>query len=127
MQSRFTRIAFLLALLVLPLLPHRAAAQAGKYTYMQMTTIESVIAGGMGRSKVSFTPEFKGAKEAPLENLFSLTGLNMGNLRGNEEAINSYMQKISDDGWELVTSVPLTYSLQGSGLFMTRYIFRKAK
>ncbi|TGE27205.1 hypothetical protein [Hymenobacter metallicola] len=127
MQSSFTRLVLLLTLLILPLLPHRAAAQAGKYTYLQMTTIESVIAGGMGRSKVSFTPEFKGAKEAPMENLFSLTGLNMGNLRKNEETIHSYMQQISEDGWELVTSVPLTYSLQGSGLFMTRYIFRKAK
>jgi hypothetical protein len=127
MQPPLIRFALFLALLVSPLLPHRAAAQAGKYSYLQMTTIESVVAGGMGRSKVSFTPEYKGVKEGPLENLFSLTGLNMGNLRKNEVSITTFIQQISDDGWELVSTVPLTYSLQGSGLFMTRYIFRKTK
>ncbi|TGE14587.1 hypothetical protein [Hymenobacter elongatus] len=127
MQASITRFALFFALVVVSLVPRQAAAQAGKYSFMQMTTIESVIAGGMGRSKVSFTPEFKGAKEGVLENLFSLTGLNLGNLRKNEESINTYMQQISDDGWELVSTVPLTYSLPGSGLFMTRYVFRKAK
>ncbi|MCC2548270.1 hypothetical protein LJY25_17605 [Hymenobacter sp. BT175] len=126
MKSPITRFTLLLALLVLPLFSYKATAQT-KYSIMEMTTIESVIAGGMGRSKVSFVPEYKGVKEAQLENLFSLTGLNLGNVRKNEESIQSYLQQLSDDGWELVTSVPLTYSLQGSGLFMTRYIFRKAK
>ncbi|TGE21845.1 hypothetical protein E5K00_16390 [Hymenobacter aquaticus] len=132
MKSPITRFAFLLTLLLLPLLPHRAAAQAGKYTYMHMTTIESVVAGGLGRSRVLFTPDFKGQKEVELENLFSLTGINMKNVRFNEEAILRFLGDLNAEGWELVQATPLTQTLEsagttGQGIFMTRYLFRKAR
>ncbi|MCI1188548.1 hypothetical protein MON38_14050 [Hymenobacter sp. DH14] len=105
-----------------------AKAQApGNYTYQLVTTIESVVPGGFGRSKVSYTPAFKGVKEAPMENLFSLTGLNMANLQKNEETIVALTQQMAADGYELVQALPLTSSIQGSGIFMTRYIFRKGK
>lgn len=110
-----------------------AAPTATGYQYMQMTTIESVVPGGFGRSRVLFTPEWKGTKETNLENLFSLTGINLGNVRSNEEAILRFVSEISSDGWELVQAVPLTQVLNGTGgqssqgIFMTRYLFRKAK
>ena len=110
-----------------------AAVPAGaSYQYLQMTTIESVVAGGLGRSRVMFTPEFKGTKEATLENLFSLTGLNLQNVRTNEEAILRYLTEINAEGWELVQATPLTQTLTsggttGQGIFLTRYLFRKAK
>ena len=103
------------------------AQSAGNYTYQLVTTIESVVPGGFGRSKVSYTPAFKGIKEAPMENLFSLTGLNMANLQKNEETIVALTQQMAADGYDLVQALPLTSSIQGSGIFMTRYIFRKAK
>ncbi|UYZ58853.1 hypothetical protein [Hymenobacter latericus] len=125
----------LLLLLMLPLLPQRAVAQskpAGGYQYMQMTTIESIVAGGLGRSRVLFTPEFKGTKEAQMENLFSLTGINIANVRTNEETILRYLSEATADGWELFQVTPLTQTLQnagstGQGIFLTRYTFRKAK
>lgn len=49
------------------------AQSAGNYAYQLVTTIESVVPGGFGRSKVSYTPAYKGIKESPMENLFSLT------------------------------------------------------
>lgn len=132
---RLLRLLPVLLLLLLPLLPQRAAAQvskAGSYQFMHMTTIESIVAGGMGRSRVLFTPEFKGTKEATMENLFSLTGINLQNVRSNEEAILRYLQEVQNDGWDLVQVTPLTQTLQnagstGQGIFMTRYLFRKAK
>ena len=131
MQLSLTRFAVFLAFLVLPLLPRQAAAQSGKFTYLQMTTIESVVAGGMGRSRVLFTPEFKGQKELEMENLFSLAGINLKNVRANEETILRFLSDINAEGWELVQTTPLTQTLQsagttGQGIFMTRYLFRKS-
>jgi len=103
------------------------AQSAGNFTYQLVTTIESVVPGGFGRSKVSYTPAFKGIKEAPMENLFSLTGLNMANLQKNEETIVALTQQMAAEGYDLVQALPLTSSIQGSGIFMTLYIFHKAK
>ena len=36
-------------------------------------------------------------------------------------------QAMSGDGFELVQAIPLTSSIQNGGIFMTRYLFRKAK
>ena len=107
--------------------PAQAQNAPGSYTYQNVTTIESVVAGGFGRSKVLFTPSYKGVADAPLENLFSLTGLNMGNITKNEATIQALLQTMNDDGYQLVQAVPLTSSIQNGGIFMTRYIFRKAK
>lgn len=104
-----------------------AGASRSAYTYQMVTTIESVVPGGFGRSKISFSPAYRGMKEAPMENLFSLTGLNMGNLQKNEDSILTLTQQLADDGYELVQALPLTSSIQGSGIFMTRYLYRKAK
>lgn len=109
-----------------------APAAAGSYQYLQMTTIESVVAGGLGRSRVLFTPDFKGTKEAQMENLFSLTGINIKNVQANEETILRYLGEVTADGWELVQTVPLTQTLTSAGstnqgIFMTRYLFRKAR
>ena len=65
------------------------AQSRASYQFLQMTTIESIVPGGMGRSRVLFTPEFKGTKETPMENLFSLVGINLGNVHTNEETILS--------------------------------------
>lgn len=51
----------------------------------------------------------------------------MGNLQKNEEIIVALTQQMAGDGYELVQAMPLTSSIQGSGIFMTRYLFRKAK
>lgn len=132
MSNVLTRLAFggLLAASVFATRPAQAQtapAPAGAYTYQLVTTVESVVAGGFGRSKLSFTPAYKGVKEAPMENLFSLTGLNLGNLQKNEDTIAAFLQQMNSDGYELVQAVPLTSSIQGGGIFMTRYVFRKAK
>ena len=124
-----------LALLFTALLARPAAAQTSPngYNFMQMTTIESIVPGGFGRSRVLFTPDWKGTKEATMENLFSLTGINIGNVHSNEQAVIRYLSEMTGEGWELVQTVPLTQTLQGTGgqtsqgIFMTRYLFRKAK
>ena len=129
MFSNFSKSLLVAGLLAAGATSTPAAAQSSPaaYNYQLVTTIESVVPGGFGRSKVSYTPAFKGMKEAPMENLFSLTGLNLSNLQKNEDTILALTQQMATEGYELVQAMPLTSSIQGSGIFMTRYIFRKAK
>ena len=129
MFSNFSKSLLVTGLLAAGATSTPAAAQSSPaaYNYQLVTTIESVVPGGFGRSKVSYTPAFKGMKEAPMENLFSLTGLNLSNLQKNEDTILALTQQMATEGYELVQAMPLTSSIQGSGIFMTRYIFRKAK
>ena len=131
-----TLLAGLLLLATAPLTTLQAqsspTASTASYQYLQMTTIESVVAGGIGRSRVLFTPSFKGTKEAQMENLFSLTGINIKNVQTNEEIIVRYLGEITADGWELIQTIPLTQTLTSAGstnqgIFLTRYMFRKPR
>ncbi len=133
---RLPFLVFLLLLLAAPAAPAwaqtRPAAPGVGYQYLQMTTIESVVAGGLGRSRLLFSPDFKGTKEAQMENLFSLTGINIKNVQANEETILRYLTEVSAEGWELVQTIPLTQTLTSAGstnqgIFLTRYLFRKAR
>lgn len=67
-----------------------------------------------------------------MENLFSLTGINIKNVQTNEEIIVRYLGEITADGWELIQTIPLTQTLTSAGstnqgIFLTRYMFRKPR
>src|SRR5689334_6893877 len=99
-----------------------------KMKFMQITTIESVVGGGFGRSKMIITKEDGTQEESDMENLFSLTGINMKNIKSNESAILKVLKSYSDDGWRLQSTTPLTLSPNqnnGNGIFMTRYLLVK--
>ena len=96
--------------------------------FMQITTIESVVAGGFGRSKMIITKEDGSQEERDMENLFSLTGINMKNIKSNESSIIQTLKTYTDDGWKLQSTIPLTLSPSQNGpngIFMTRYLFVK--
>ena len=108
-----------------------AAAKSGGETskkFMQITTIESVIGGGFGRSKMVITKEDGSQEERDMENLFSLTGMNMKNIKSNESDILKTLKTYSDAGWKIEQVTPLTLSPsdKGTGIFMTRYLLTKA-
>jgi len=95
--------------------------------FMQITTIESVVGGGFGRSKMVITKEDGSQEERDMENLFSLTGLNMKNIKSNESDILRTLKNYTDEGWKLYQVIPLTLSPgdKGQGIFMTRYLLSK--
>lgn len=95
--------------------------------FMQITTIESVVGGGFGRSKMIVTKEDGTQEEKDLENLFSMTGINFKNIKSNETMIMQTLKSYTDAGWKLMSTVPLTLSPgnNGSGIFMTRYLLVK--
>jgi hypothetical protein len=96
--------------------------------YMQINTIESVVAGGLGRSRMIVTNPDGSQKESDLENLFSMAGINFKNIKENEDKILRILKSYTDDGWKLdhVTSLTLSQNDSGSGgIFMTRYLLSK--
>ena len=96
---------------------------AQKFTLI--TTIESVVPAGLGRSRMILTTS-EGAKELPMENFFSLVGINFGNIRQNDQMITDKITEMTKDGWDLVNTISGVYSADKStGIFITRYLFRK--
>ena len=96
--------------------------------YMQITTIESVVAGGLGRSKMIVTHPDGKQKESNLENLFSVAGINFKNIRENDNNILTTLKEYTDAGWKLDHTTSLTLSpgeSGGNGIFMTRYLLSK--
>ena len=101
--------------------------EAGKQ-FMQINTVESVVAGGLGRSKMIVTNPDGSQKESDLENLFSITGINFKNIKDNEDKLVRTLKQYTDDGWKLdhVTSLTLSQNDSGAGgIFMTRYLLSK--
>ncbi|MGZ8557671.1 MAG: hypothetical protein ACXWWC_05040 [Chitinophagaceae bacterium] len=96
--------------------------------FMQINTVESVVAGGLGRSKLIITNPDGSQKEAELENLFSVAGINFKNIKENEDKIVRTLKTYTDEGWKLdhVTSLTLSQNDSGAGgIFMTRYLLSK--
>ena len=101
-------------------------ASAQEFTLV--TTIESVVPGGLGRSRMISTTSEGTMKETPMENFFSMVGINFGNVRQNDQAITDKITQMTNDGWELVNITSGVYSGEkATGIFITRYLFKRAK
>lgn len=120
----------LLALAIIITLSSAAFAQEQTNSkFMQITTVESVVGGGFGRSKMIITKEDGTQEERDLENLFSMTGINFKNIKSNETGILQTLKSYTDAGWKLHSTIPMTLSpgTNGAGIFMTRYLLVKSE
>ncbi len=102
------------------------------YVYKQITAVESVVPGGLGRSRLLTTDDEGQVMEKELKNFYSMVGINFGNIANNDRVIVDRLNEYTADGWELVQVATATnqQSSNGSssgGLFITRYILRKLK
>lgn len=130
-----------------------------QYQYKVVTTIESVVPGGIGRSRIiqeksdidynEFTTERTDGKksdqgdikrsdakvdkfaETKILNFYSMVGINFQNIASNDALFSSMLNDLTAQGWDLFTVVAGVESDagkgDGDGIFITRYIFRKAK
>jgi hypothetical protein len=99
-----------------------------RYEYQQMTAVESVVPAGLGRSRLITTGKDGSMEEIKLENFFSLVGINFGNIKENDRTISAKIEEKVNEGWELMTVTPGVYAADKStGIFITRYLFRRAK
>ena len=112
------------------------------FQYKIVTTIESVVPGGMGRSRIiengtevdytQFTTtrtkegkektdkdrsdvKIDNLKESTLVNFYSLVGINFQNIASNDAMITSMLNKYSKEGWELFNIVSGVESDAGKG------------
>lgn len=94
--------------------------------YKIITTVESVVPGGLGRSRMIQTDSNGKTEEIKMKNFFSMAGINFGNIVENDLMITNMLKKMSEDGWKLVTATPGVYAADKStGIFITRYLFSK--
>jgi len=96
--------------------------------FMQITTVESVLAGGLGRSKMIITNADGTQKDSEMENLFSMVGINFKNIKENEDKVIKILKEYTNNGWKVehVTSLTLSQNDSGAGgIFMTRYLLSK--
>jgi len=102
----------------------------GTDVYMQVTTVESIIPGGLGRSKMLIIDENGGSTETELENFYSMVGINFGNITGNNKKIVAKINELCGKGWELdevSTGVQSPTDGGKQGIYLTRYLFKKKK
>lgn len=105
-----------------------------QYEFTQVTVIESVVPAGLGRSRmITIGPDGQ-MEEIKMENFFSLTGINFSNIRANDQAITNKVSQMHAEGWELQDVTSGVYGSgafgeaggNNTGIFMTRYLFRRA-
>ena len=102
------------------------AAPEPKVIWKQITTVESVVPGGAGRSRMITTNSEGKLEEIKMKNFFSITGINFGNVRENDQLITDRFADLTNQGWELHDITSGVYSAERStGIFITRYLFKK--
>lgn len=98
-----------------------AAPHAAVYEFMTITTLES---SSKSASKLFLTPAFQGKTEVQLDDFNAFASeKNKEKFQVNAQTVNQQLSELSVAGWELVQ----VYPLPTQGIFITRYLLRKAK
>lgn len=129
---------------------------AQTYEYKIVTSVESIVPGGIGRSRVienneerEFSPVMSGEsgrqkdsksrrenkaenfKETNLLNFYSMVGINFQNIASNDAILSSMLNAYAQEGWELAFVSSGVESDagkdDGTGIFITRYVFKRKK
>ncbi|WP_034043236.1 hypothetical protein [Wocania ichthyoenteri] len=126
--------------------------------YKIVTSVESIVPNGLGRSRIISANEtkdykqftstqteedntrnkskrseirVKGFDETKLLNFYNLGGIRFQNIAANDALIESKINTMIEEGWELafVTSGVESEGGKGDGqgIFITRYIFKRNK
>ncbi len=112
------------------------------FKYKIVTSIESIVPGGIGRSRIiengtevdytQFTTvrskegkektekdrgdvKIDNLKESTLVNFYSFVGINFQNIASNDAMITSMLNKFSNEGWDLFNIVSGVESDSGKG------------
>ena len=102
MKTKSIVLSSLFTLVLISLLAFKSAEDTPKKTlYMQVSTIESIIPAGGGRSKMILTLPDGNQNDSDLENFYSIAGINFGNVQSNERAIIEKINQLTAEGWEL--------------------------
>ena len=146
----------LLGLLLIALLSFDIQAQ--QYEVKIVTSVESIVPNGLGRSRLisandsrdykEFTTtqteednsrnkskrdeiRVKGFDETKLLNFYNIGGIRFQNIASNDALIESKINTMLEEGWDLAFVASAVESEggkgDGQGIFITRYIFKRLK
>lgn len=146
----------LLGLLLIALLSFDMQAQ--QYEVKIVTSVESIVPNGLGRSRLisandsrdykEFTTtqteednsrnnskrdeiRVKGFDETKLLNFYNIGGIRFQNIASNDALIESKINTMLAEGWDLAFVASAVESEggkgDGQGIFITRYIFKRLK
>lgn len=109
-----------------------AAPKAGS-KIMQLTSIESLVGGGVARSKLISSDAAGKLEEEDLGHFYSLVGIKFDNINYNDATIAKKLEKLYNEGWSL-EATHSTFGARASsngnsaenGIIITRYILKKA-
>ena len=96
--------------------------------WLQITAVESVVPGGLGRSRMISIDDKGKMEETKIKNFFSMAGINFSNIRENDLTMTSKISELTEEGWELYDVTSGVYSgneNNSNGIFITRYLFKK--
>jgi len=133
-------------------------SKAAQYEFTSFTVVESILPSGVGRSRMIYTLEQRDYKaftttrteednernksdrseirvnnfeETKLLNFFNLGGIRFQNIAANDAVINSKVNAMLNEGWEIVNivaGVESSTSVNGDdGIFISRFYFKRAK
>lgn len=103
-----------------------AKLSASKVKVMQLTAVESLVGGGMARSRLISSTADGSINEEDLGHFYSLVGIKFDNIRSNDMTIALKLEEYLNDGWELVSSTTTFGSSSGeNGIVITRYLLKK--
>lgn len=128
------------------------------YDFTSFTVVESIVPNGVGRSRIinaleqrdykEFTSvqsaedktrnkssrgeiRVKNFEETKLLNFFNIGGIRFQNIAANDAILNSKVNAMLNEGWEIVNIVAGVESVGGkddsNGIYITRFYFKKAK
>lgn len=106
--------------------------EISKTKVMQLTSVESLVGGGMARSKLISSDAAGKLEEQDLGHFYSFVGIKFDNIKYNDATIAGKLETYMNDGWELV-STNSTFGARASsngnssenGIIITRYILKK--
>ncbi len=102
---------------------------SSSFEYMAFTTVESIVPGGAGRSRMLIDAGDGNLDEQKMRNLYSVVGIKMENIFENDQNVVSTLNELSNEGWELAfTNTGVQSPDEGrNGIYCTRYILRRVK
>jgi hypothetical protein len=140
------------------LLSFKSEVKEKSYEFTSFTVVESIVPNGAGRSRIINGLEKKDYKiytsvrsetdnsrnkskrgeirvknfeETKLLNFYNMGGIRFQNIAANDALINSKVNTMLDEGWELVSINTGVESVggkdDGNGLFISRFYFKRAK
>lgn len=136
----------------------RTAAPTAQYEFTSFTVVESIVPSGIGRSRIinaleqrdykEFTTvrteednernksdrgdiRVKNFEETKILNFYNMGGIRFQNIAANDAIINSKVNAMLTDGWEVVSITTGVESVgskdDANGIYITRFYFKRSK